>query len=426
MPATEQKRTVVVLGGGFAGVAACRKLERKLPTGWQLVLVNADNAQVFTPLLPEAVGASMLPGHAVVPLRQLLPHTRLVTGIVAGFDVEERRLRLDGGQTIEGDHIVLACGLAANRALLPGMADHTYALKTVADALAIRNAAIAQLEAIDRDGGPCSDDPRSSFVVIGGGFSGIELAGQVNDLIRSASRYYANVPRTALQVHVVHDGERILPEVPESLAAVAARRMRKVGIEIRTNAQAAEVGPAGITLNDGTSIPAATTVATIGTAAQPLLQAVDLPMAGKRVQTEPDLGVPNQPGLWAVGDCAAAPNGDGGAPLPPTAQAANQAGRQLANNILRRIAGAPTRPVGYRSKGFMATIGDQNAVAEVGPLRLSGRSAWLLWRMVYLAQVPTGWRKLRVGFEWMWSCLFPVDIAHLRFRTSDDTRDGSA
>ncbi|WP_200343842.1 NAD(P)/FAD-dependent oxidoreductase [Rhodovibrio sodomensis] len=417
---TEQDRTVVVLGGGFAGVAACRRLERRLPEGWQVTLVNADNAQVFTPLLPEAVGASMLPGHAVVPLRQLLPKTRIVTGRVRALDAERRTLTLEHGQTVAGAHLVLACGLAAHRALLPGMAEHSYALKTVGDALAIRNAVIGQLEAIERDGGPLQDDPRARFAVIGGGFSGIELAGQINDLVRAARRYYANVPRDALRVHVIHDGPRILPEVPENLAAVAARRMAKSGIAIRTEAQAAEINADAIALDDGTSIAAMTKVATIGTSAQPLMRTANLPMEGKRVTTHADLSVPDRPGLWALGDCAAVPNDGDGEPLPPTAQAANQAGGQLADNILRDIVGAPTQPVAYRSKGFMATIGDQNAVAQVGRLRLAGRSAWLLWRLVYLAQIPTGWRKLRIGFEWIWSCLFPVDIAHLRFRTSDD------
>ena len=421
MDVSVHRQTVIVLGGGFAGIAVCRRLERNLPTDWSVVLINADNAHVLTPLLPEAVGASMLPGHAVVPLRQMLPRTRIVTGRVAAVDADRRSLVLEDGWQFIGDHLVLACGLAANRALLPGMAEHTHALKTVGDAVEIRNSAIAQLEAIDRDAGPVEDDPRASFVVIGGGFSGVELAGQINDLVRTASRYYAHVPRNALRVNVVHDGPRILPEVPESLAAVAARRMRKAGIAIRTEAQAAEVDAEGIVLEYGTRIAARTIVATIGTAAQPLLKDASLPIDGKRITTAPDLSLPERPGVWAVGDCAAVANSGNGDFLPPTAQAANQAGRQLADNILRTIKGEATRPVAYKSKGFMATIGDQNAVANVGPLRLAGRPAWLLWRLVYLAQVPTGWRKLRVGFEWMWSCLFPVDITHLRFRTSDDT-----
>jgi len=422
-------RTLVIAGGGFAGTTLAQRLMHRLPSGWQLVLLSEESTTTFNPMLAEVVGAAVFPEHVIVPIRALLhgapPSVRFVMGRLMRVDVRAQRLVCDtlaGPREIAYDHLVLAIGQRANLALLPGLAEHALPLKLVGDAMHIRNRVLQRLAHIELTQN--ADDRRAlgRFVVIGGGFSGVEVAGSLADFLRSARRYYRRIGDGELGVTLLHDGERLLPELPARLGDAAAHSLRQRGVDVRLSARAAAVSADAVRLVDGARIASRTVICTIGTQAQPLIEQLGLPTTRGRLATAPDGVVRGAPGLWAIGDCAAVPNAaDGDRASPPTAQFAVAQADLLARNLLAHLAGRPTRPFSHRSKGMMATVGHLKGVALAFGLPLSGLPAWLLWRAYYLMRMPTLGRKLRIWVEWTWGLVFPLDITHLRF-----TRTGEA
>ena len=421
-------RHIVIVGGGFGGTALARRLERRLPQDVQLTLVSEESTTTFNPLLAEVVGASVFPEQVVAPIRQMLRRSRFVMGRVTQVDLENRRLRaqtLAGPRDIEYDHLVLAFGTRANLDLVPGLAQHALPLKLVGDALFIRNRVLQRLARIELESDPARRRQLGSFVVIGGGFSGVEVAGALADFLRGALRYYPRVQAQELGVTLLHDGARLLPELPEALGEAASRSLMQRGVRVRLGARAAEASTEGVALVGGGCVEGATVVCTIGTRANPLVEQLGLPLQRGRLPVAPDLRVPGIEGLWALGDCALVPNGDG-APCPPTAQFAVAQAKVLADNLLAALRDAPTRAFSHRSRGMMVTTGHLKGVAEVSGLRLSGLPAWLLWRAYYLLLMPTLGRKVRIWVEWTWSMCFSADITHLRFtRTPEADADAA-
>ena len=419
-----QRRSVVIVGGGFAGTSAARELAGKLPPDVDLTLVSEESYTTFNPMLPEAVGASIFPEQVVAPLRELLMpdgRSRFIMARVTSVDLQARSLRcstLAGERALAWDHLVLAFGNRARLDLLPGMAEHALPLKTVGDALEIRNSVLRRLARIELETDPALRHALGHFVVIGGGFSGVEVAGELVDCLASIRRYYPRVAADELKVTVLHDGERLLPELPPRLGAAALRSLRRRGVEVRLVTRAASLFDGGVTLLGGPALAASTIIGTIGTQANALAAGMGLPMARGRIVVGPDLSVAGHPGLWAMGDCAAVPNAFGGQLAPPTAQFAVREGCLLANYLRRVLKGKETRPFRHKPLGAMASIGHMKGVAEVFGIPLSGLPAWLLWRAYYLSQMPTFGRKLRIFVEWTWGMFFPTDITHLRFTGS--------
>ncbi|MBK1632085.1 hypothetical protein CKO31_15330 [Thiohalocapsa halophila] len=418
---------IVIIGGGFAGATAAQALERRLRTA-DIHLVSAENHLTYNPLLPEVVGASVLPGHVVAPLRQMVHRARVHQVRVTAVDTSARRVHYDGGcesGSLGYDHLVLACGSSANLRMIPGMAEHALPLKTVGDALFLRNRVISRLEDAELTDNPTLRRWLKTFVVVGGGFSGVEVAGEISDFLTESGRWYSHSQLEPPRVVIVHGGPHLLPELPERLGRFTERKLaRHGGVEVRLNSRSDAIDGRGVTLNNGSRIEAGTVVSTIGTAPSPLIEALPAEKQRGRLRVDADMSVPGLPGVWAIGDCAAVPNSYGdGAPCPPTAQFALRQGPQLAANIARRERGEPTRPFGYRPKGLMSAIGHNRAVARVWGINLSGFIPWLLWRGFYLLYIPTFARKARVYLEWNWAMFFPPDIAHLRFTRTVDERD---
>lgn len=408
---------IVIVGGGFAGTTVARHLERQLPTNWEIVLISSENSITYTPLLAEVVGASILPGHVVAPIRQILKRTRFQMKTVSDIDFEQKEIHFssDGTDTVTFDHLVLACGVTANLDALPGMARHSLPLRTPGDALFIRNRLCVRIEEADTQLDPDRRRWLTSFIVIGGGFSGVEVAGEIGDFLHASLRYYPNIREDDCRVVLIHAGDQILPRLPAGLAALALRKMRARGIEIRLGTQVAKVDELGVALSRGERLDGGTVIGTIGSAPIPLIKNLSLPKQHGRVETEADMSVSGHPDVWAAGDCAAIRNARDGQLSPPTAQFARRQAKQLAENMARAIRHQPTRPFSYKALGQLSTIGHQRAVAEVFGIRVSGIVAWLLWRMVYLLMVPTFGRKVRIFFEWTWTCMFPPDISYLSF-----------
>jgi NADH:ubiquinone reductase (H+-translocating) len=415
---------IVIVGGGFAGTTLARALERRLPASQPLVLISEESYTTFNPMLAEVVGASVFPEHVVAPIRQMIGRTQFVMGRVLGIDRARRVLRartLAGVTELAWSELAFAFGTRANLALLPGLAEHALPLKLVGDALHIRNRVLQRVARIELERDAALRRRLGRFVVIGGGFSGVEVAGELADFLRGVRRWYPRVAEGELQVTLLHDGPHLLPELPSPLGVAAAASLRERGVDVRLATRAAAVGADGVRLAGTERIDSATVVCTIGTRPNPLAEVLGLPLVRGRIAVEPDLSVSGAPGLWALGDCARVPNAaDGGAWAPATAQFAVAEAEALALNLAARRAGAPTRAFGHRSKGLMATTGHLKGVALVGGVRLAGLPAWLLWRAYYLTRMPTFGRKLRIWVEWTWGMFFAADITHLRFtRTAE-------
>jgi len=424
-------RNIVIVGGGFAGTTLARTLEDRLPDSHRVVLVSEESYTTFNPMLAEVVGASVFPEHVVAPIRQMLARSRFVMARVTEVDFARRTLSaatLAGPQTIHYEHLVFAFGTRANLALVPGLAEHALPLKLVGDALFIRNRVLQRIARIELESDPALRRCLGRFVVIGGGFSGVEVAGELADFLRSARRYYPRVQAAELQVTLLHDADRLLFELPASLGAAAAASLRGRGVDVRLLSRARCVDADAVTLENGERIATGTVICTIGSKPNPLVERLDLPLQRGRITTAPDMSVPAAEGVWAIGDCALIRNhaGDLHRPAqagpampvsyaPPTAQFAVAEAHALAHNLVARITAQPTRPFAHVSRGMMATTGHLKGVAQVGGLRLSGLPAWLLWRAYYLLLMPTLGRKVRIWLEWTWGMFFAADITHLRF-----------
>ena len=409
---------LVVVGGGFAGTKITRALEHTLPPDWTLTLISQDNFITFNPLLPEVVGASILPGHVVAPHRQMLRCSHVFMAEVTEIDTVNRIVHYlgEGAGTIRYDQLVLSCGTNADLDVVKGMNDYALPLKTLGDALFLRNRIISRLEQADVQ--PDAQHRRwlMTFVVVGGGFSGVETAGELTDFLYASLRYYKRIRPEDIRLVVLHSGDRLLPELSPSLGAFTFRKMRARDVDVRLNARAVRVTDRGVHLDDGRFIEGGTVIWTIGTQPNLLLDDIPAPKSRGRLIVNPDLSVSGVDGVWAAGDCAAVVNALDGKICPPTAQFAEAQAKQLAANIMRRLTGAPTRPFRYRPKGQISSVGHNKAVAEVFGLKLSGFVTWLMWRGLYLLRIPTLARKSRLFLEWNWAMFFPPDVAHLGYR----------
>lgn len=408
---------LVVIGGGFAGVYAARHLRRRLPRDWEITLFSRENHFIFTPLLGDVVGSSINPLHVVWPVRQMARGVTCRTAEVTHVDLAGREVHYQtatGRPARQGyDHLVLACGSVVNLDIIPGMAAHGWPLKTMGDALMLRNHLIGLLEKAEVEPSEPTRRRLLSVAVVGAGYSGVEVTGEIADLLRASCRFYRAVKSADIRVTLLEGRDRILPELPESLARFATRKMTRNGIAIRTGAVAQSVTERGIRLKDGSEVEAGTVVCTIGTAPSPLIGRLGLPMLGNRLRTAPDMRIEGSPNLWALGDCAAVPNAHDGKPSAPTAQLAVRQARQLADNFVRARDGKPTRPFSYKPVGMLASIGGHKAVGLVFGVKVSGFLAWFLWRGIYLAKMPTLARKIQIAFDWAWQLVFPRDIVEL-------------
>ena len=424
-------KQIVVVGGGFAGTTLVGELERHLPAEYQIVLVSEESYTTFNPMLAEVVGASVFPEHVVAPIRQILDPSRgsqFIMGRVTAVDRERRVVTartLAGMREIPYAHLVLAFGTRANLDLVPGLAQHALPLKLVGDAMFIRNRVLQRVACIELETDRRARARLGHFVVIGGGFSGVEVAGELADFLAGAVRFYPRVRRSELRVTLLHDLDRLLPELPAVLGQAAARSLADRGIDVRLGTRAIEVTAQGVALSNDEPIAAGTVICTIGTRPNALVARLGVALQRGRIETEADLRVRDTHDVWAIGDCALVRNHAADAAVaPPTAQFAIAQARHLARNIVHAIAERPTRAFGHVPKGMMATTGRLKGVAHAYGLSLSGLAAWLLWRAYYLSRMPTLGRKFRIWIEWTWGMFFAADITHLRFtRTQDSERD---
>lgn len=410
---------IIIIGGGFAGVKCARTLRKSLPVSqYEIVLFNRENHMVFHPLLAEVVSAAAQPKDVAAPLRHLLHQIRCRTEEVIALELDKKQIVYEShdGQkkTMGYDQLVITCGNTVNLSMVPGMDEHAFPLKTIGDALALQSHIMEQLEKAE----VCDDLEYKrwylSFIVVGGGFSGVEVAGEINDLVRGSLKFFNNISFDDVTVTVVHSRDQILPEVNESLRDFARKKMEECGVKFRLGAVAAVATVEGLGLKDGSFIKGATTVCTIGTTILPLIEQLSVEKKNKRLVVEPDMSLPGYPNVWAIGDCAAVINAIDSNICPTVGQFAERQGTQSAKNIIARINGQPTKPFSYQMMGQMCSIGGRNAVAEMMGIRISGVIAWFVWRAVYLVKLPSLAQVMKVGLEWGCDFIFPRTLAHIK------------
>jgi len=275
---SEQKKLVIV-GGGFAGLTLAKKLEASMPEDWDIFLLSKTNFITYNPLLPEVIGASILPGHVQAPVRLVLKRTRIRMVTVDRVDYVNKTVHYhnDRKSSLEFDQIVLAAGVQANTNMLPGLHEHTLPLKTVGDALKIRNQVIDRLEQATIHPDPKRRSELTTFVILGGGFSGVETAGELEDFLRSAQRFYKNVNLEDCKIIVIHGTDRLLPELSPKLSAVTLKNFEKRDIDVRLNERASLIENEKVTLKSGEVIEGATIVCTIGTVPHAFVENDELP-----------------------------------------------------------------------------------------------------------------------------------------------------
>ncbi len=415
---------ILILGGGFGGVYAALALEkllrRELRGGRvELGLVNRDNYMVFQPMLPEVISGSIGVVDTITPIRRLCPSTNLYTRTIEKIDLSRKRVSVAAGFgsrmcALEYDHLIIALGTVTSFAGHLGLAEHALPFRDLGDALALRNRIIQTLEEADIEPDPAARRGLLTFVVAGGGFSGVEAVAELNDFVRSAARAFRNIKGGEIRVILLHAQRLILPELPKSLAEYAQGLLMKRGVEIRLNAHLNGATTDAAVLASGERIPTRTLVSTVPSAPNPLVATLPVATEKGRIVVDQYLELPDHPGVWAVGDCAWIVDAKTGEPCPPTAQHATREARCLADNIAATFLGRPKRAFAFTALGKMGSLGHRSAVAQVFGVNLHGRLAWWLWRTIYLMKLPGFDRKLRVATDWTLDLLLPPDITQLK------------
>jgi NADH dehydrogenase len=410
---------IVILGAGFGGAYCAQELERKLShQEVEITLIDEHNYFIFYPLLAEAGTGSLEPRHAVVPIRSFLRShifrmARVVDIDLLGQQVIYQQAELNKKEIIQYDHLVIALGSVTQMPAIPGLREHGFTMKDLGDAIALRDRAIEMLEVADSTSDELTRRRLLHFVVVGGSFTGIEVAGEFEFFFRQGTQFYRGIGSNDYKISVVELTDRILPALEAGLADYAQKKLESRNVEFFLQNRVSAVDLNRVFLENGQVLEARTLIWAAGIAPNPLLSCLDVP-CDKRgyILCSPDLRVSGQENVWAIGDCAVNPGPDGQA-YPATAQHAVRQGKWLAKNLIRVLGGRDTTPCEIVTRGSLAALGCRTGVAEIFGLRLSGFPAWFLWRAVYLFKMPTFSRKLRIALDWTVDLLFSRDFVEL-------------
>ncbi|GEP45816.1 FAD-dependent oxidoreductase [Brevifollis gellanilyticus] len=410
---------VAIIGGGFAGVYCAQALLKQMAgAGLRVGIIASENHMVFQPMLPEVAGGSLSAQHVVNPIRMICQEAEVLKGEVTSIDMPARVLTLTGGSftpmvTVGFTHLMLAPGAGVDLSRIPGMSEHAFQMRTVGDAMKLRAAIIGRMEEANLLTHTADRKQLLSFVVVGGGYSGVETAGQIQDLIAGVLRYYENITPDEPSVTLVHSGERLLGMLSESLGTYTGDCLAKMGVKLIFKCRVRAVTARTVQLSDGSSQAASIVICTVGNAPHPLIttlgSAGSLPVEKGKIIVEPTGKVKGLGNVWSAGDCALFPKKDGGT-CPETAQFAMRQGMVVGKNIAAELLHKPLKPFTFTGLGELATIGHRKAVAQIMGLRFSGIIAWFMWRGIYLMKLPGLDRKLRVMAEWTFELFFPRDI----------------
>jgi NADH dehydrogenase len=411
------KIRVLILGGGFSGVAAARYLDSRAAkrAGIEVTLVSRDNYSLFTPMLHEVACGDLDPVHITNPLRKLLRRVIILEADVDSIDLANKRVVIAYGinrkkRALVYDHLVLALGSETSFPDIPGVAEGAVTMKSLGDAILLRNRLIALLELASVEQDSEARKAMLTFVVSGGGFAGVETVGAINDLVRESVVQYPLLDPAMVRVVLIHGGGTVLPELGEKLGIFAQEKLRKRKVDVRLKTRVTGYTGGCVLCSEGEAIGAQTLIWAAGVTPIAAINNLSVEKNKERIVVTENLEVRGQSGVWAVGDCAAATDPNTSKPYPPTAQHGLRQGNLVGRNIAARIGGQPLRAFAYNSLGQLAAIGRRSGVARIFGMNFSGFFAWALWRTVYLSKLPQLEKKLRVATEWTFALFFPRDL----------------
>jgi len=413
---------VIIIGGGFGGAFTAKYLRRYAGNDTKIELINSTNYFVFQPLLPEVASGTISAPDAVTPLRYMLPGVKVRMAEVTDVDLAAREIRFLQGsgrfpKTLKYDHLVIAIGQKANFSLSAGFAEHGLCIRDLGDAHEIRNHVIQCLEHADVTEYADLRQRLLTFVVAGGGFSGVETMGELQEMIRRTLKFYPNIRSEDVRTILVHRGDRILPELSPQLSKYAAKMLRKRNIKITYNRSIVSATATDIYLDDGTRIDTATLITTVGSSSRPFAENLDVDLDHGKIPVDQFLRVSGHDNVWSLGDAALVPlpaDAVGAARFaPPTAQYAVREARFVAKNIVKSQAGKDLLAFKFRPRASLASLGNYTAVAEIFGIRMSGLLAWITWRGLYIGMLPGFSTRLRVALNWFFDYFLPRSIVQI-------------
>ena len=392
------KPKVVILGGGFGGLAAARALYKTA----EVTVVDRHNYQTFLPLLYQVSTAGLAADHVAYPIRGALRKTsvKFRMGSPLSIDHKNKEVKLDSSEVLQFDHLIVALGSTTADFGIPGVTEFTLGMKSVHEALTIRAEIMRRFEDLCR----FEDETRLAITVIGGGPTGVEMAGAIAELIRGPLKSDQKQAAAQIDITIIEAGERLLPTFSPTLSKRTKKDLEKLGVKVLVGSPVAGVEHRKITLRDKQVLPSEITIWAAGVKGSDAMTQLSLPIAGNRVVVEPTMQVKNYPNIWALGDIAGALGRDG-KPLPMVAPVAIQQGKFIAKQIARLSSSKELKEFKYLDKGSMATIGRNKAVVEVKGIKLSGPIAWLIWVALHLFYLLGGRNKITTIADWTWNYL---------------------
>jgi NADH dehydrogenase len=429
---------IVILGGGFAGVSTAQELAKQLrrekrlarrpeDDGVSVTLINRENYFVFQPLLADIISGAIETTHVVVPLRRMLHDVEVEVGYVEDIDPIQRSVVVRHRESsrefrVAYDALVIALGSVTDFRAVPGMAEFAIGVRTLGDAFYLRNRALSMLEEAANEPDPGRREQLLTFVVVGGGSTGVEVAAELEDLLRTASKTFASLPRP--RVVLVHSRAYVVPEFGDRLGRYATRKLVKAGVRVMLGRRLTRVTADGVELDDGRAIRSATVVSTVGNAPHPILPTLGGALDARGwLAPDATFAVPGLERVWALGDVASIIDPHTRRPMPATAQHAVREGPHAARNILAVLDGKPATPFDYSQQGMLVSLGRFRGVGEIRGIKVSGFIAWFLWRSYYLLRLPSLERRIRVALDWTLELFLGHDVIGINMRRTR-TRPG--
>ena len=423
----KHKKRILILGGGFAGSKILQEIQKKFKKNndVEITLLSQDNFFLFTPMLPEISSCMLHPSYISTPIRTFCTFANFCHANIQSIDLDNKTvsaIRIFDNKMIDltYDYLVLSMGSKDNFFGNENIARYSFTIKTLEDAIGIRNHVISVLECADQESDISLQEQLLRFVVVGGGFAGVEIATEIHHfLLDSAKNFYKNIHPEKIRVIIISARNGILPEVGEELGNFALNYIRKSGIEVITNSKAIDAGEEHVILSDNTVIPCSTLIWAGGVAVDPLISALSCEHGPSgRVIVDQYLRLKDYPDVFALGDCAHLVDSKTNSVYPTTAQIAIRQAKVASENLIVLVKGYDVKslqPFLYRNKGVMATIGKRTGVALLNGRKVYGFSAWLIWRLFYWTNLPTREKKIKIAFDWLFDSMFRADIMTVGF-----------
>ncbi|MDE1842977.1 MAG: NAD(P)/FAD-dependent oxidoreductase [Thaumarchaeota archaeon] len=418
------KTKILILGGGFAGSNILREMQKQQRDDVEITLVSQDNFFLFTPMLPEVSSGMLHASDITTPIRSFCKTANFCHAKITSIDLQNRNVSLirifdEKETTLEYDYLVLALGSKDNFFGNVNIENFAFTIKTLEDAIAIRNHIISVLECADQEKDQILQEQLLRFVIVGGGFAGVEIATEIHHFLHDATKnYYKNIDPKKIKTIIISARDGILPEVGDDLGKFALEYVQKSGIEVYVNTKALDAGENHVLLSDNTIIPCATLVWAGGVTVDPLIASLKCEHGQSgRLVVDQYLRLKDNTHVFALGDCAHLVDAKNNLVYPTTAQIAIRQAKLVSDNLFAEITGNANlvKPFEYHNKGVMATIGKRTGVALLNGRQVHGFPAWLLWRTFYWLHLPTREKKLKVGFDWILGTIFRADIMTVGF-----------